>query len=57
MARPSRAKQKSAKEMSLGSALEEIGFKPLGRRVKIKPGIDQTQLRKTLPAKATVERR
>ncbi len=37
MARPSR--RKSAKETSLGSALDEIGFKPLGHRVKIKAGI------------------
>lgn len=50
MALPPGPKKKSA--MSLGSALDEIGFKPLGRRIKIKPGIKGTQLRKPLPANA-----
>lgn len=40
----------SAKNMSFGSALDEVGFAPLGRRIKIKPGIDQPQLRR--PGKA-----
>ncbi|WP_161952202.1 MULTISPECIES: hypothetical protein [unclassified Ensifer] len=57
MARQSRRKPKSAKETSLGSALDEIGFKPLGRRVKIKAGINQTQLRKPLADNASGERR
>lgn len=57
MARPSRRKRKSAKEHSLGSALEEIGFKPLGRRIKIKAGINQTKLRKPLSANASRESR
>jgi hypothetical protein len=57
MARPSRRKRKSAKKTSRGSALDEIGFKPLGRRVKIKAGINQTQLRKPLSANASGERR
>ena len=37
---------KAAKEGSLGSALDAIGFKPLGRRIKIKAGIDQGKLRR-----------
>jgi len=55
MARPSRRKtqRKAAKETSLGSALDEIGFEPLGRRVKIKVGINQTQLRRPLPRNAS----
>jgi hypothetical protein len=57
MARPSSRKPKFAKETSLGSALDEIGFKPLGRRVKIKAGINQTQLRRPLSANASGERR
>ncbi|MDX3927842.1 MAG: hypothetical protein QHC90_18780 [Shinella sp.] len=57
MTRPSRRKPKSAKENSLGSALDEIGFKPLGRRVKIKAGINQTQLRKPLSDTASGEQR
>lgn len=57
MARPSRRKRKSVKENSLGSALDEIGFKPLGRRVKVKAGINQTQLRKPLSDSASGERR
>ncbi len=57
MARPSRRKPKSAKEPSLGSALDEIGFKPLGRRVKIKAGIDHVKLRKPLSDNASGERR
>lgn len=57
MPRPSRPTPKSAKEPSLGSALDEIGFKPLGRRVKIKAGINQTQLRKSLSESAAGERR
>lgn len=57
MARPSRRKRKPAKENSLGSALDEIGFKPLGRRVKIKAGINQAQLRKPLSDSASGERR
>ncbi len=52
MARPSRRKpqRKSARESSLGSALDEIGFEPLGRRIKIKVGIDQVKLRLRLVA-------
>ncbi|WP_337182181.1 hypothetical protein [Shinella sp.] len=57
MARPSRRKPKSAKATSLGSALDEIGFKPLGRRVKIKAGIDQVKLLKPLSNDASGERR
>ncbi len=57
MARPSRRKRKSVKENSLGSALDEIGFKPLGRRVKVKAGINQTQLRKPLSDSTPGERR
>ncbi len=57
MARPSRHKRKFAKEHSLGSVLDEIGFKPLGRRVKIKAGTNQTQLRKPSSEHATGERR
>lgn len=57
MARPSRRKRKPAKENSLGSALDEIDFKPLGHRVKIKAGINQTQLRKPLSDSTSGERR
>lgn len=57
MARPSRRKPKPAKETSFGSALDEVGFKPLGRRVKIKAGINQTQIRKPSSENATGERR
>ena len=57
MARPPSPKQESSKAMSLGSALDDIGFKPLGRRIKVKPGINRTQLRKPLPANVTGERR
>lgn len=48
MARPSHRKpqRNSVRETSLGSALDEIGFKPLGRRIKIKVGIDQGKLRR-----------
>lgn len=50
MARPSRRKKTRRKEPSLGSALNEVGFKPLGRRIKIKQGIDQVKLRLRLIA-------
>lgn len=40
----------SAKNMSFGSALDEVGFAPLGRRIKIRQGIDQPPLRR--PGKA-----
>lgn len=40
----------SAKNMSFGSALDEVGFAPLGRRIKIRPGVDQPPLRR--PGKA-----
>jgi hypothetical protein len=54
MARPSRRKRKSAN--TVGSALDEIGFKPLGRRIKIKAGINQTQLRRIAPQESTASR-
>jgi len=57
MARSSRRKPKSAKEPSLGSALDEIGFKPLGLRLKIKAGIDQVKLRKPVSDNVSGERR
>ena len=46
MARPSKRgnRAKKAPAASLGSALDEIGFKPLGRRIKIKASIDQPRL-------------
>ncbi|MDX0405516.1 hypothetical protein GOL96_21970 [Sinorhizobium medicae] len=50
MARLSRRKKTRRKEPSLGSALDEVGFKPLGRRIKIKQGIDQVKLRLRLIA-------
>ncbi|MDW9481830.1 hypothetical protein GOB57_24585 [Sinorhizobium meliloti] len=40
-----------ARNMSFGSALDEVGFKPLGRRIKIKKGVDQTPLRRPVKAK------
>ncbi|MBB3389711.1 hypothetical protein FHT82_002451 [Rhizobium sp. BK275] len=58
MARPSRRKpqRQAAKEPSLGSALDEIGFKPLGHRIKIKHGVDQVKLRLRLIANIAEER-
>lgn len=58
MARPSRhrAKPRSAKETSLGVSLDEIGFKPLGRRIKVKAGVNQTPLRRPLSANASGEK-
>ena len=46
MAPPSYRKpqRKAVREPSLGRALDEIGFKPLGRRIKIKQGTDQVKL-------------
>jgi hypothetical protein len=41
----------SARTMSFGSALDEVGFKPLGRRIKVRPGVDGPALRR--PRKAT----
>jgi hypothetical protein len=35
---------KKAPVASLGSALDEIGFKTLGRRIKIRTGVDQPRL-------------
>lgn len=46
----------SAKNMSFGSALDEVGFAPLGRRIKISPGIDQPSLRRSEKAKAAAHR-
>jgi hypothetical protein len=43
----------SAKNMSFGSALDEVGFAPLGRRIKIRQGIDQSPLRRPGKVKAT----
>lgn len=43
-----KAQQKSANETSLGFVLDKMGFKPLGRRVKIKPGVNQAKLRRPL---------
>lgn len=55
MARPSRrtTPRKAAKETSLGSALDEIGFEPLGRQVKIKVGINHIRLRRAPPRNAS----
>lgn len=52
----SRTRPKLAKDTSLGSLLDEIGFKPLGHRIKIKTGVNQTQLRKPLSPNTSRER-
>ncbi|CDZ32772.1 Hypothetical protein NGAL_HAMBI1146_00330 [Neorhizobium galegae bv. officinalis] len=44
---------KTSKNVSLGSCLDEVGFKPLGRRIKIKAGIDQPPLNKPRSTPAT----
>ncbi|MBY3155212.1 type II toxin-antitoxin system Phd/YefM family antitoxin [Rhizobium laguerreae] len=41
----------SARTMSFGSALDEVGFKPLGRRIKVRKGVDGPALRR--PRKVT----
>ncbi|WP_172717284.1 hypothetical protein [Neorhizobium sp. T6_25] len=41
------------KNVSLGSCLDEAGFKPLERRIKIKAGIDQPPLNKPKSTPAT----
>ncbi|MBB3979740.1 hypothetical protein GGQ64_004985 [Rhizobium azooxidifex] len=58
MARPAYRKpqRKAVRETSLGRALDEIGFKPLGRRIKIKQGVDQVKLRLRLIANAAGQR-
>ncbi len=43
----------SGGNMSFGSALDEVGFTSLGRRVKVKAGNDQPRLRR--PEKARVQ--
>lgn len=47
---PARAsgKQLPASTDSLGSALDEIGFQPLGRRILIPKGVPQKPLKVTL---------
>lgn len=35
----------SLRPSSFGSALDEIGFKPLGRRIKIQTGVDYAELK------------
>jgi hypothetical protein len=37
----------SAKTLSFGSALDEVGFKPLGKRIKIAPRSERPSLRRT----------
>lgn len=58
MAPPSYRKpqRKAVREPSLGRALDEIGFKPLGRRIRIKQGVDQVKLRLHLIANVSGER-
>jgi hypothetical protein len=46
----------AGKLASLGSALDESEFKPLGRRVKVKVGVDQYPLRMPTKAHGTAER-
>ncbi|MCS4088590.1 type II toxin-antitoxin system Phd/YefM family antitoxin [Rhizobium sp. BK176] len=41
----------ASRPKSFGSALDELGFKPLGRRIKVRPGIDGPKLLR--PRKAT----
>lgn len=35
-----------SKNLSFGSALDEVGFKPIGRRIKIGQGVDSQPLRR-----------
>jgi hypothetical protein len=37
----------SSRSMSLGAALDEVGFAPLGRRIKINKGVDAAPLRRS----------
>ncbi len=43
----------SGRNMSFGSALDEVGFATLGRRIKVKAGNDQPRLRQ--PEEARVQ--
>jgi hypothetical protein len=45
----------TGKPASFGSALDECGFKPLGRRVKVKVGLNRSPLRTPSKPKAAVE--
>ena len=42
----SAAGQAATQKKSLGSALDEIGFTPVGKRIKVKTGKDQPPLLK-----------
>jgi hypothetical protein len=46
----------SSKAMSFGSALDEVGFTPLGHRIKIKTGVDQASLRRHRKPKSDAPR-
>ncbi len=59
MAKPSnrRIRAVASRKVSFGSGLDEIGFKPLGRRIEIRAGIDHLPLAKSPSTLTTGKRR